>query len=154
MILNSISINQQEVSYLIHGQPFSIDYEFTDVRYIIIKYKEPRTHFRGWKKYRFAKASGNFSSISNAYAPEITFMAFGSLFSLISKKFRFSLKVNFINVVDFQPSLSITLPFLPKSDFNPLKSPSFVQNKPGILNQEFTIIPQPIHINPQQIQYP
>lgn len=154
MNLTAISINQQEVGYLIHGQPFSINYEFSGVRYIIIKYKEPRKHFWGWNKYRFAKSSGKFSSISNAYAPNVMFIAFGSLFSLIPQKFRFSLKVNFINAIDYQPSLSTITPLIAKSEIKTINAPSFVHNQPYISNQEAQIIPQPIHINPQQNQYP
>lgn len=78
-------LNRQKVGYLIHGQVFQMQYSISACLFVLIYSK------RNGLKIR--RSIGCFNGLSDAYAPNLTFWAFG----LGIKKYQHCLKVNFIN---------------------------------------------------------
>jgi hypothetical protein len=114
--IGRIRINNHEKGYLIHGQPFSLQFEFNEARWVLAFYRPgamPKNHHKtrhatpgssifgtaaGLSKFvRFLKPKGEIRLISNAYFPQIEFYIFASIINPIPRKFKLALNVNFIN---------------------------------------------------------
>ena len=114
--IGRIRINNHEKGYLIHGQPFSLQFEFNEARWVLAFYRPgamPKNHHKtrhatpgssifgtaaGLSKFvRFLKPKGEIRLISNAYFPQIEFYIFASFINPIPRKFKLALNVNFIN---------------------------------------------------------
>ena len=103
-------LNNNQVSYLIHGQPFSLKYEILSCKYVLIIYKSSKSFFNN---YKIKKSSGEFTSITNTYKPNIRFISLDGKFNFID----FKLKINFINCVSFDVSINLRHPSLFKKIF-------------------------------------
>ncbi len=122
----NFKLNDDGISYLIHGQYFKLDYEITSCLFVFISYDRGESFF---SKFSFRKKKGIFESITNCYKPRLTIYAFG----LGVQKFTFDLKINFIN----------THP--PLVDIKQLKLPSspkilIEKREPEILSPSISII--------------
>ena len=114
--IGRIRINNHEKGYLIHGQPFSLQFEFNEARWVLAFYRPgamPKNHHKtrhatpgssifgtaaGLSKFvHFLKPKGEIRLISNAYFPQIEFYIFSSFINPIPRKFKLALNVNFIN---------------------------------------------------------
>lgn len=150
------SVNKEEIGYLIHGQPFFFEYGIEGAKFVLIDYKL-QMRGRWWKRFRIGKPEGTFSSVTNAYKPEIRILAFKSYYQLWPKIFRFPLKINFFNTIQYQPQLRIPRPATGGNRLN-LTAESrpyrhgFSEPKTTILHCNLN--PQNIFINKNLIQYP
>lgn len=114
--IGRIRINNHEKGYLIHGQPFSLQFEFNEARWVLAFYRPgamPKNHHKtrhatpgssifgtaaGLSKFvRLLTPKGEIRLISNAYFPQIEFYIFSSFINPIPRKFKLALNVNFIN---------------------------------------------------------
>ena len=114
--IGRIRINNHEKGYLIHGQPFSLQFEFNEARWVLAFYRPgamPKNHHKtrhatpgssifgtaaGLSKFvRLLTPKGEIRLISNAYFPQIEFYIFASFINPIPRKFKLALNVNFIN---------------------------------------------------------
>lgn len=114
--IGTIKINNHEKGYLIHGQPFSLQFEFNQASWILAFYRPgvmPKNHHKtrhsipGSSIFGTASVLSNFiylfkpkgeiRLISNAYFPQIEFYIFSSFINPIPRKFKLALNVNFIN---------------------------------------------------------
>lgn len=84
-------LNDNIVAYLIHGQPFKLEYQTNGCWFIIISYDNGSSFFR---RISLKKASGVFISVTNVYKPQIKVWGIGWG---ISKLFDQRLHINFIN---------------------------------------------------------
>lgn len=104
----TFKLNDEGISYLIHGQYFIFEYEITGCMFVFISYDRGESFF---SKFSFRKKKGIFESITNCYKPRLTIYAIG----LGVQKFTFDLKINFINtrppLVDIR---QMKLPISPK----------------------------------------
>ncbi len=150
MQLSKVSLNKQEVAYLIHGQPFFLDYEISGAKYVIIKYKQAGGRFSVIGKYRLAKPSGSIKRITNAYSPTLTIYAFSSFLSLFPKIFYFKLKIDFVNTVVHSPLLMTDI----SKQFSPSKAPKLKSQEPSYILPQCAIKNHQININQTLIQYP
>jgi len=139
--IGRIRINNHEKGYLIHGQPFSLQFEFNEARWVLAFYRPgamPKNHHKtrhatpgssifgtaaGLSKFvRFLKPKGEIRLISNAYFPQIEFYIFSSFINPIPRKFKLALNVNFVNarelnLMDFEvPMMDLNI-----SQINPLE---------------------------------
>jgi len=96
-------LNNSQVSYLIQGQPFNLEYEIDGCSRVIIIYDNGESIL---KRYTIQKSSGTFSSVTNVYAPTIRFVALGLGFNYVD----FVLHVNFMNVVPLDISIQLAQP--------------------------------------------
>ena len=103
-------LNNNQVSYLIHGQPFSLKYEIHNCKYVLIVYKSGESFFNN---YTIKRSRGEFTSITNTYKPNIRFISLDGKFNFID----FRLKINFINCVPFDMSINLRHPSLFKKIF-------------------------------------
>ena len=114
--IGRIRINNHEKGYLIHGQPFSLQFEFNQASWVLAFYR-PGVMLKNHNKTRnstpgssifgtaagltkfiqFLKPNGEISLISNAYFPQIEFYIFTSFINPIPRKFKLALNVNFVN---------------------------------------------------------
>jgi len=114
--IGRIRINNHEKGYLIHGQPFSLQFEFNQASWVLAFYR-PGVMLKNHNKTRisapgssifgtaagltkfvhFLKPNGEISLISNAYFPQIEFYIFSSFINPIPRKFKLALNVNFVN---------------------------------------------------------
>jgi hypothetical protein len=150
----SATLDQQEVAYLIHGQPFNLNFSVNGAAYVLIYYRPP---VRGmwWNRFRITKAVGVFSSITNANSPHLHFFAFGSFVSLIPKKFTLLLRVNFLNTVQYAPALRTQhAPVARALPAIHLHAPELPVNEPEYQFQTIHLRINPMHIEPSLIQYP
>ena len=133
--IGRIRINNHEKGYLIHGQPFSLQFEFNEARWVLAFYRPgamPKNHHKtrhatpgssifgtaaGLSKFvHFLKPKGEIRLISNAYFPQIEFYIFSSFINPIPRKFKLALNVNFINarelnLMDFEvPLMDLIIP--------------------------------------------
>ncbi len=127
--IGRIRINNHEKGYLIHGQPFSLQFEFNQASWVLAFYR-PGVMLKNHNKTRisapgssifgtaagltkfvhFLKPNGEISLISNAYFPQIEFYIFSSFINPIPRKFKLALNVNFVNarelnLMDFEVPL-------------------------------------------------
>ena len=86
----SFSINNQDLSYLIHGQYFRLDYKVSRCLFLIFYYDNGSSFF---KRIYFKKNRGVFENVTNCYKPNLKIYALG--FGI--RIFKFKLKINFIN---------------------------------------------------------
>jgi hypothetical protein len=96
------SINGNQVAYLIHGQPVSLNYEINRCWFVLLIHDTGRGFFR---KFHFKRSKGVFETVSNVYSPTIRLVAFG----LGIRRFKFDLEINFINCMPL-PFQSMPLP--------------------------------------------
>jgi hypothetical protein len=127
---------------LLHGQPFNLEYEIDGCSRVLIIYDNGGSIF---KKFVIKKNNGIFSSITNAYAPKIRFIALTSGFKHVD----FDLRINFMNVkpVDMTIQLpkptSIEIPEIKTQNYT-VKTPVFPESKIsriGLLNNKIIIKP-------------
>jgi len=128
-----LKINNKNEDYLIHGQPFSLKFEFTDIKWGILFYRpgsmssnlnKSRLHVPGsnffnsnispFQYFKFFKNSNEIELISNAYFPQIRFFLFKTTFSFFPIKFNLPLKINFVNTREIDTSTEIEI-FLKKN---------------------------------------
>ena len=83
-------LNDRQISYLIHGQPFKLDYIIENSLFVVIVYNTGTSFI---KKFSIRKSSGVFTNVTNSFHPSIKIYAFG----LGYKVFNFGLNINFIN---------------------------------------------------------
>jgi len=95
-------LNGHSVGYLIHGQIFEMQYSITGCLFVIVSNK-------GKGLLQFKKSKGVYVGLSNAYSPNVRFLAIG--FGI--KSFTHKLKVNFINT-----QLAVPLTTYPKAKSN------------------------------------
>ncbi len=114
-------LNNNQVSYLIHGQPFSLKYEVFGCSYVLIIYKSGNSYFNNFK---IKRSTGEFTSITNTYNPNIRFISLDGRFQSIY----FKLKINFINCVPFDLYINYKYPLLLKNVF--IKKNNFKVNFP------------------------
>ena len=135
-------LNNNQVSYLLHGQPFNLEYEIDGCSRVLIIYDNGGSIF---KKYAIKKSNGIFSSITNAYAPKIRFIALASGIKHVD----FDLRINFMNVksVDMAIQLpkpaSIEIPEIKTQNYI-LRKPAFPESKIShiqLVNNKITIKP-------------
>ncbi len=118
-------LNNNQVSYLIHGQPFSLKYEVFGCSYVLIIYKSGNSYFNNFK---IKRSTGEFTSITNSYNPNIRFISLDGKFNFID----FKLKINFINCVPFDVSINLNYPkqvkniFLKTKNLEIKKSSTFI----------------------------
>ena len=135
--IGRIRINNHEKGYLIHGQPFSLQFEFNQASWVLAFYRPGvmlKNHHKtrhatpgssifgtaaGLSKFvRFLKPKGEIRLISNAYFPQIEFYIFSSFINPIPRKFKLALNVNFINarelnLMDFEvPVMGSIIPHI------------------------------------------
>ena len=96
-------LNNSQVSYLIQGQPFNLEYEIDGCSRVLIIYDNGESIF---KRYKIQKSTGTFTSVTNVYAPTIRFLALGVGFNYVD----FVLHVNFMNVMPIDLSIQIAQP--------------------------------------------
>lgn len=111
-----IRINNHNNGYLIHGQPFNIQYEFDEAKWVLVVFRlgvmssnmnKARKfipgsrffipHLRKLRNWKILKSKGELSHISNAYYPSISFYLFSSIINIKPQKFVLPLQINFIN---------------------------------------------------------
>lgn len=96
-------LNNSQVSYLIQGQTFNLEYEIDGCNRVLIIYDNGESIF---KRYKIQKSVGTFTSITNVYAPTIRFLALGAGFNHVD----FVLHVNFMNVLPVDISIQLAQP--------------------------------------------
>lgn len=135
-------LNNSQVSYLIQGQPFNLEYEIDGCSRVIIIYDNGASIL---KRYTIQKSSGTFSSVTNVYAPTIRFVALGLGFNYVD----FVLHVNFMNVVPLDMSIqiaqptSVTIPDIKVERFK-IKTPVFADenfSRISLMNNKINIKP-------------
>jgi hypothetical protein len=80
------------VEYLLHGQVFKLNYVFSRTLFVVVKYNNGTSFFR---RFYVKKASGTFENVTNAYSPQIIFIAFG----WGMKRYKQQFKINFLNTI-------------------------------------------------------
>jgi hypothetical protein len=80
------------VEYLLHGQVFKLNYVFSRTLFVVVKYNNGTSFFR---RFYVKKASGTFENVTNAYSPQIIFIAFGWGI----KRYKQQFKINFLNTI-------------------------------------------------------
>lgn len=84
-------LNDNVISYLIHGQPLKLKYQTEGCWFIVISYNNGASFF---KRLFFRKANGIFESVTNVYSPEIKLWGIGwGIKKLLDHK----LRINFFN---------------------------------------------------------
>lgn len=91
-MLQHLSFNGQKVEYLLHGQVFKLNYVFSRTLFVVVKYNNGTSFFR---RFYVKKASGTFENVTNAYSPQIIFIAFGWGI----KRYKQQFKINFLNTI-------------------------------------------------------
>ena len=91
-LLQHLSFNGQKVEYLLHGQVFKLNYVFSRTLFVVVKYNNGTSFFR---RFYVKKASGTFENVTNAYSPQIIFIAFG----WGMKRYKQQFKINFLNTI-------------------------------------------------------
>ena len=91
-LLQHLSFNGQKVEYLLHGQVFKLNYVFSRTLFVVVKYNNGTSFFR---RFYVKKASGTFENVTNAYSPQIIFIAFGWGI----KRYKQQFKINFLNTI-------------------------------------------------------
>lgn len=86
-------LNNHGVAYLIHGQPFCLEYQTEGCWFVVINYNNGESFFR---RPHFRKANGKFETVTNYYSPEITVWGIGWG---IKRLFYKRLKINFFNPI-------------------------------------------------------
>jgi hypothetical protein len=96
-----ILLNGESLSYLVHGQPFSLEIEGEGCLFLIIFHDIGGSVFSGW---HIRSRKTVFKSITNAYKPHIRVWGVGLG---IKKIFEKKLHINFMNVIsqDVQPEI-------------------------------------------------
>jgi hypothetical protein len=137
-------LNDSQISYLIHGQPFKLGYEINKCLFVVIIYREGISSFR---KFQFRKSSGVFENLTNSFDPSIKILAFGLGFKI----FNFDLNINFINCKS--PQLSIPTFINPSSCELHIRDKAPFFNLFKFSNNIFfkDIFVQPIHIKENQL---
>jgi hypothetical protein len=116
------------VSYLIHGQPFSLEIEAKGCLFIVIRYDSGKSASRRWA---IKRRNTLFRSVTNAYHPVIR--AWGVGWG-IQKLFEKRLNINFINVLNQDPLLKTPEP-------SPIRMPVFA---PLVLKTERPMVHIPM----------
>ena len=100
-------INNLDIVYLIHGQPYEINYRISRCLFVLlITYNGPKW----WNiKLHLKKHTSSFSGLTNAYKPYINFWKFGLGIGLEKLK----LNINFFNVV--RPDTNVNIFFEKKT---------------------------------------
>jgi hypothetical protein len=116
-------INNNTISYLIHGQPLCLQYQIQGCWFVVISYNNGDSFFR---KFYFRKPIGKFESVTNVYSPEISLWGIGWG---IKKLFYKKLRINFFNTVTqiMYPKTS-GLPAMP--DFDVIRQNIVVKTPP------------------------
>ena len=133
-------LNNSQVSYLIQGQPFNLEYEIDGCSRVVIIYDNGESIF---KRYKIQKSTGTFTSVTNVYAPTIRFLALGLGFNYID----FDLHVNFMNVMPIDLSIQLappttqTIPNIKRRHFQ-LQNPVFADENLSRIN----LVNNKIHI--------
>lgn len=104
----NFSLNNANVSYLIHGQYFRLEYKITSCWFCIFLYENGESLI---KRVYFKKSFGLFENVTNAYKPNLKIISFGKGIKI----FKFDLKINFFNTKPTELNL------------NPIKSPEIAQ---------------------------
>lgn len=118
-ISGRIKINNHERGYLVHGQPFTLQLEFSNVKWGIVFYRpatmlanyhKARTHKPGSRifganipvltYFKIIRGIDEISLISNAYYPQINVILFSSIFNFSPERLTIPLKINFLNTRD------------------------------------------------------
>ena len=171
--VGKVKINNCKSGYLIHGQPFSLQFEFFKTRWGIVFNRPGSMSLNQNKTRRFIpgsrllmanikwlqffniiKSKGELHLISNAFYPYVNFYLFSSFFSLSPKKIKIPLNVNFINTLEqnthhifrFQP---LTPNTEVKSNFINI-SPQSIKINPEYLPDKFDLP----RININTFEYP
>ena len=84
-------LNDHGIAYLIHGQPFCLEYQSEGCWFLIINYNNGESFFR---RPHFRKPNGKFNTVTNVYSPEITVWGVGWG---IKRLFYKRLRINFFN---------------------------------------------------------
>lgn len=84
-------LNDNVISYLIHGQPLKLKYQTEGCWFIVISYNNGASFF---KRLFFRKANGIFETVTNVYSPEIKLWGIGWG---IKKFLDHKLRINFFN---------------------------------------------------------
>jgi hypothetical protein len=169
--IGRIRINNHEKGYLIHGQPFSLQFEFNQASWVLAFYR-PGVMLKNHNKTRiatpgssifgtaagltkfvhFLKRNGEIGLISNAYFPQIEFYIFTSFINPIPRKFKLALNVNFVNARELNLMNSI----IPR--INPLefKSECFCEeiviNHPMVEILQMASLDRIANIEPPQLK--
>ena len=134
------TINKNEVSYLIHGQPISLEYETEGCLFIIILYNNGGSFF---KRISFQKSKGVFLTVTNVYSPILKIWGVGWG---VKKIFQFKFKINFFNTLTqlvrtHTPQLAQP-PSMKVKRVYPFFTPSKIQlevSQPYLINNQFII---------------
>ena len=97
-------LNGEPVSYLIHGQPFTLEIEAEGCLFLVIRYDSGRSPLHRWAVRRWKTL---FRSVTNAYRPDIRVWGVGWG---VRKVFEKSLHIHFINVLNQDPLLKTPQP--------------------------------------------
>lgn len=160
--IGTIKINDNQKGYLIHGQPFSLNFDFNNVKWGFVFYRAgsmstnhnmARNYYPGSKIFgsnlhprfffRLIKAKDQIELISNAYYPTIKFILFPSYFNLVPNRLSIPLKINFFNTLERNINSNI--------DIQP-NSPSVTTTKPIKPNNNHSISIEPISLVIPKIQ--
>jgi hypothetical protein len=125
-ILGKIKINNQNKGYLIHGQPFKLQFDFSNIKWGIAFYRpatmlgnvhKTRVHKPGSRilgsnipalsYFQFIRGKDEINLISNAYYPKVKLVLFSSLISLKPTNVIIPLKINFLNTREIGSTHSI-----------------------------------------------
>jgi hypothetical protein len=86
------SFDGKPITYLLHGQEFTIDILAQSCWFLIIRYQSNQG-----SKWKILRPKSRFTSIANAYEPEITIWGIGwGIKTLLYKK----LNINFLNTIE------------------------------------------------------
>jgi hypothetical protein len=84
-------LNDNDLTYLIHGQVIKLEYQTTGCWFVVILYNNGESFF---KRIFFRKKNGLFETVTNVYRPVIKLYGIGWG---IKKLFHHKLHINFIN---------------------------------------------------------
>ncbi len=164
--IGKIKINKNEQGYLIHGQPFSLQFDFNETKWGLVfsrpgimsanqhktrNYKPGSSiwgfNLDGLKYFKLIKSTGEIQLISNAYYPYIKIYLFSSFFNFSPTKLKLPLKINFINTRELNTHHDFYVhPLTPSSKINP----DFITLKQPIVQIQVNI-PQ---INLNEMNFP
>lgn len=116
-------LNGESISYLIHGQPFTLEIEATGCLFLVIACDSGRSKLDKWS---FRRPRTVFKGVTNAYDPLVRVWGVGWG---VRKIFEKRLQVNFMNVMEqhlrirVPPSSPVPVPFVEEQVVE-VKSPS------------------------------
>ncbi|MFM7683659.1 MAG: hypothetical protein ACKO7P_13105 [Bacteroidota bacterium] len=134
--VGKVKINNQTNGYLIHGQPFNLQFIFPNVKWGLVFYRpgSMSANYHNTRNYRpgssifgstvksslffrIIKGDDQINFTSNAYYPYVQFYLFSSFINIIPTKLRIPLKINFFNTKECDVDTDISMcTYLPSAN--------------------------------------